>query len=212
MPIVYNILQIRYDCMTVTMPFDPLPLIGVNLWQRATRAFDPLSDAEDTDGLPLIQQEFLYEKRLNQAMLDCLKDEARLVKKWLLNHPSHDLWSAAGEFVSRIESNLDPYQILEFASDFYRHAERNGPSVDWSAAQAWTESSKEAAEALLNWRAIHPQDPSGVPLDLWFDHAGLIPQVRLLIWSLRAYPEPRAREIIETHLFYTNGAFPKIQS
>jgi len=198
--------------MTVTMPFDPLPLISVNLWQRAARAFDPLSDAEDTDGLPLIQQEFLYEKRLNQAMLDCLKDEVRLVKKWLLNHPSHNLWSAADEFVSRIESNLDPYQILEFASDFYRHAERNGSSVDWRAAQAWTESSKEAAESLLNWRAIHPHDPSGVPLDLWFDHAGLIPQVRLLIWSLRAYPEPRAREIIETHLFYTNGAFPKIQS
>jgi len=173
-----------------------LPLIRVNLWQRAARAFDPLSDAEDTDGRPLIQQEFLYEKRLNQAMLDCLNDEVRLVKKSLLNHPSHDLWRAAGEFVSRIESNLDPYQILEFASDFYRHVERNGPSVHWRVAQAWTKS----------------QDPSGVPLDLWFDHAGLIPQVRLLIWSLRAYPEPRAREIVETHLFYTNGAFPKIQS
>ena len=60
--------------MTVTMPFDPLPLIGVNLWQRAARAFDPLNDAEDTAGLPLNQQEFLYEKRLHQVMLDCLKD------------------------------------------------------------------------------------------------------------------------------------------
>ena len=112
--------------MTVTVPFDPLPLINVNLWQRAAQVFDPLGDAEDTAGLPLIQQEFLYEKRLHQAMLDCLKDEARLVKKWLLNHPSHDLRSAAAEFVSRIETNLDPYQILEFASDFYRHAERKG--------------------------------------------------------------------------------------
>lgn len=197
--------------MINTMSFDPLPLIGVNLWQRAARAFDPLSDAEETSGLPLIQQEFFYEKRLHQAMLDCLKDEVHLVKRWLLEHRSHDLRSAAEEFVSRIESNLNPYQILEFAPDFYRRAERNRPSVDWSAAQAWTELCKEVAETLLTWNARHPEDPLGVPLELWFDHAGLIPQVRLLIWALRSYPEPRAREIIETHLFYTNGAFPKIQ-
>lgn len=169
-----------------------------------------MSDAEDTSGLPLIQQEFLYEKRLHQAMLDCLKDEVHLVKRWLLEHPSHDLRSAAQEFAERIESNLDSYQILEFASDFYRRAERNQPSVDWSAAEAWTQLSKEVAEALLTWKAVHPEDPLGAPLELWFDHAGLIPQVRLLIWALRSYPEPRAKEIIDTHLFYTNGAFPKI--
>lgn len=191
--------------MTITMALDPLPFIGVNLWQRAAQAFDPLSDAEETSRLPLFQQEFLYEKRLHQAMLDCLRDEVHLVKRWLLKHPSHDLRNAAEEFVSRIESNLDPYQILEFAPDFYRRAERNKLSVDWSAAQAWTEQCKEVAGALLTWNALHPEDSLGAPLALWFDHTGLIPQVRLLIWSLRSYPEPRAREIIESHLFYTNG-------
>jgi hypothetical protein len=138
MPIVYNILQIRYDCMTVTMPFDPLPLIGVNLWQRATRAFDPLSDAEDTGGLPLIQQEFLYEKRLNQAMLDCLEVEVRSRQEMAAQPPlAQSLERRRGvPFPDRVESGSlpDPRVRIGFLSA--RRAEwavgrlERGPGLD----------------------------------------------------------------------------------
>ncbi len=59
------------------------PLLGIDVWQEAIDYFDVLAEAETNAGLPVEQQQYLTDLRVDRYLYDTLAREFDLLDLWL---------------------------------------------------------------------------------------------------------------------------------
>src|ERR1700729_3644710 len=65
------------------------PLLGIDVWQEAIDQFDAFAEAEANTGLPLEQQQYLSDLRVDRYLYDTLAREFELLAAWLRENPGH---------------------------------------------------------------------------------------------------------------------------
>ena len=77
------------------------PLLGMDVWQEAIDSFDLLADAETNAGLPLEQQQYLSDLRVDRFLYDTLAREFDLLDVWLRESPAHPESARVAAFLRR---------------------------------------------------------------------------------------------------------------
>ncbi len=65
------------------------PLLGVDIWQEAIDHFDPFAEAETNASLPVEQQQYLNDLRVDRYLYDTLAHESELLDVWLRKNSGH---------------------------------------------------------------------------------------------------------------------------
>ena len=73
------------------------PLLGIDIWQEALDRYDPFPEAEGQSSLPLEQQQYLSDLRVDLYLNDTLAREFELLAVWIRENPK-----ASGNSPSRI--------------------------------------------------------------------------------------------------------------
>src|SRR5436309_4703847 len=73
---------IRSDELTAPI-LDSAPLLGIDIWQKAIENFDIFAGAEANAGLPLEQQQYLWDLRVDRYLYGTLAREFELLGLWL---------------------------------------------------------------------------------------------------------------------------------
>jgi hypothetical protein len=184
-------------------------LLGMDVWQEAIDQFDAFAEAEDNAGLPLEQQQYLSDLRVDRYLYDTLGREFGLLTAWLGENPGHREASQVASFLQRQEL-LGPRSWVDLQEKLYLWAQKSGQNDIAASILGWRLLCQELAESLLAWSSQNHPDPRARQIRLWQDSQGFYPQNRLRIWALRFLEDLRApqilgwdaamkREIFETH-------------
>jgi hypothetical protein len=185
------------------------PLLGMDVWQEAIDEFDAFAEAEANAGLPLEQQQYLSDLRVDRYLYDTLAREFELLAVWLRENPGHREASQVASFLQRREL-LGARSWVDHQEKLYLWAQKNDQTDFAASILGWRLLCQELAESLLAWSSQNHLDPRARQIRLWQDSQGFYPQNRLRIWALRFLEDLRApqilgwdaamnREIFETH-------------
>jgi hypothetical protein len=172
------------------------PLLGMDVWQEAIDSFDLLADAETNAGLPLEQQQYLSDLRVDRYLYDTLAREFDLLEVWFGNSPAHPESARVAAFLRR-RQQFGARSWIDQQEKLYLWAQKNQRDDFASSILGWRLVSQELAESLLAWSSPKPHDPRGQQIRLWQDSQGFYPQNRLRIWALRFPEDARAPQIFE---------------
>lgn len=172
------------------------PLLGIDVWQEALDSFDVLADAKTNAGLPVEQQQYLRDLRVDRSLYDTLTRECNLLDVWLRKSSAHSEAARVAAFLRRRQQFGGRYWIDQ-QEKLYLWAQKNERDDFASSILGWRLLCQELAESLLAWSSLKPDDPRGQQIRLWQDSPGFYPQNRLRIWALRFPEDARAPQILE---------------
>jgi hypothetical protein len=171
------------------------PLLGMDVWQEAIDQFDAFAEAEANTGLPLEQQQYLSDLRVDRYLYDTLAREFELLAAWLPENPGHREASQVASFLSRRE-RLGPRSWVDHQEKLYLWAQKSGQNDIADSILGWRLLCQELAKSLLAWSSRNHHDPRARQIRLWQDSQGFYPQNRLRIWALRFLEDLRAPQIL----------------
>jgi hypothetical protein len=185
------------------------PFLGIDVWQEAIDHFDVFGEAEANAGLPLEQQQYQSDLRVDRYLYDTLAREFELLDVWLRKNPGHDEATQVATFLQR-RDRFGSCACIDQQEKLYLWAQKNEPDDIAASILGWRLLCRELAESLLSWSSQMHHDPRGQQIRLWQDSEGFYPQNRLRIWALRFLEDDRApqilgweaamnRQILETH-------------
>ena len=130
---------------------DSTPLLGTDVWQEAIDHFDVFAEAEANAGLPLEQQQYLSDLRVDHLSLrhararnsSCLTIGCRKTPGTRKRPESHRFCGAGPEFGAR--SWIDQQEKL------YLWAQKNEREDLAASILGWRLLCQELAESLLAW-------------------------------------------------------------
>jgi hypothetical protein len=79
------------------------PLLGIDIWQQALDRYDALAEAEVQSILPLEQQQYLSDLRVDFYLYDTLAREFELLDFWIRENPKHPAAAQVESFLKRRE-------------------------------------------------------------------------------------------------------------
>ena len=74
------------------------PLLGIDIWQEALDRYDPFLEAEGQFSLPLEQQQYLSDLRVDLYLNDTLAREFELLAVWIRENPKHQATAQVESF------------------------------------------------------------------------------------------------------------------
>ena len=66
-----------------------VPLLGTDVWQEAINKFDEFAETEANADLPMEQQQYLSDLRVDRYLCDVLTHECGLLEIWQRENPEH---------------------------------------------------------------------------------------------------------------------------
>jgi hypothetical protein len=172
------------------------PLLGTDVWQESIDNFDLFAEAEGNAGLPLEQQQYLSDLRVDRYLYDTLAREFDLLEIWLRKSPAHPENTRVAGFLQRREQ-FGARSWIDQQEKLYLWAQKNERDDFAVSILGWRLLCRELAESLLAWSASTQDDLRRQPIRLWQDSQGFYPQNRLRIWALRFIEDARAPQILE---------------
>jgi len=172
-----------------------VPLLGTDIWQEALDRYDPLGEAEIQSTLPLEQQQYLSDLRVDLYLHDTLAREFELLAVWMRENPKHPATAQVESFLKRREQFGERSQI-EQQERLFLWAQINEPDEIAASILGWRLLCLDMAEWLLDWASRQPQDPRAKHISLWQESRGFYPQNRLRIWAIRFLEDARAPQIL----------------
>ena len=190
------------------------PLLGADVWQEAFDRYDPL--AESDSSLPLEQQQYRSDLRVDRYLHDTLALEFELLANRVGKNPQHPAAAQVESFLKRREQ-LGALSRIGQQERLFLWAQKNEPDETAASILGWRLLCDDLAGSLLDWALQVPVDQRGQHIRLWQQSRGFYPQNRLRIWALRFLEDVRApqilawetsvcHEIFETHPELLTGA------
>jgi hypothetical protein len=174
---------------------DSTPLLETNVWRDAIDHLDIFADVEANAGLPLEQQQYLTDLRIDRLVHDTLASEFELLAIWLQNNPGRPE-AAHVESLLRRRDQVGGRSRIDQQEKFYLWATKNKQDDLAASILGWRFLCQELADALLKWSLEKPDDPRGRQIRLWQGSPGFYPQNRLRIWAVRFLEDARAPQIL----------------
>jgi hypothetical protein len=169
--------------------------LGTDVWQEAIDHFDVFHDAEAHAGLPIEQQQYLSDLRVDRYLYDTLAREFELLDVCLQKNSGHPEARQVASFLRRREQ-FGARSWVDRQEKIYLWAQKNERSDVAASVLGWQILCRELAESLLLWSSTRLYDPRGQQIQLWQDSVGFYPQNRLRIWALRFLEDARAPQIL----------------
>jgi hypothetical protein len=174
---------------------DSAPLLGTDIWREATDLFDGYPETQAKAGLPLEQQQYLNDLRVDHHLYDTLEDELGLLDSWLKNHIEDPEAIQVASLVKR-RFELGARSWIDQQEELYLWANRNEQADLAASILGWRLLCQELAESLLGWSLQRDDDPRARQIRLWQDSPGFYSQNRLRIWALRFLEDARAPQVL----------------
>jgi hypothetical protein len=174
---------------------DSIPLLQTDVWQEAIDHFDVFAEVETDAGLPVEQQQYLTDLRVDRLLYDTLAHEFGLLGAWLQNNRGHPESVQVGSFVRR-RDQFGSRSRIDQEEKLYLWATRNKQDDLAVSILGWRLLCQELADSLLAWAREKADDPRARQIRLWQDSPGFYPQNRLRIWALRFLEDARAPQIL----------------
>jgi hypothetical protein len=171
------------------------PLLGIDIWQQAFDRYDPLAEAAVQSTLPLEQQQYLSDLRVDFYLHDTLAREFELLDFWIRENSKHPAAAQVESFLKRREKSRDRSQIDQ-QERLFLWAQKNQPDETAASILGWRLLCQDMAEWLLDWALRQPEDLRGQHIRLWRESTGFYPQNRLRIWAIRFLEDARAPQIL----------------
>jgi hypothetical protein len=171
------------------------PLLGIDVWQEAINSFDVLADATHA-GLPVEQQQYLSDLRVDRYLYDTLAREFDLLDIWWRKNPARPEAERVAAFLRR-RQKFGARSWIDQQEKLYLWAQKNERDDFASSVLGWRLLCQELAASLLAWSSPKPDDRRGQQIRLWQDSQGFYPQNRLRIWAVRFPEDARAPQILE---------------
>jgi hypothetical protein len=171
------------------------PLLGIDIWQQALDRYDALAEAEVQSILPLEQQQYLSDLRVDFYLYDTLAREFELLDFWIRENPKHPAAAQVESFLKRREKFGDRSQIDQ-QERLFLWAQKNEPDEIATSILGWRLLCQDMAGWLLDWALRQPEDLRGQHIRLWQESPGFYPQNRLRIWAIRFLEDARAPQIL----------------
>jgi hypothetical protein len=171
------------------------PLLGTDVWQEAIDRFDVFADADAQTGLPMEQQQYLTDLRVDRYLYDTLAREFELLDVWLQKNSGHPDATHVASFLQRREQFGTRFWV-DRQEQIFLWAQKNDRSDLGASILGWRLLCQELAESLHAWSSQWHHDPRGQQIRLWQDSQGFYPQNRLRIFALRFLEDVRAPQIL----------------
>jgi hypothetical protein len=169
------------------------PLLGTDVWQEAFDRYDPL--AESDSSLPVEQQQYRSDLRVDRSLYDTLALEFELLATWVGKNPRHPAAAQVESFLKRREQLGARFRI-EQQERLFLWAQKNESDETAASILGWRLLCDDLAGWLLDWALQQPDDLRGQHIRLWQQSRGFYPQNRLRIWALRFLEDARAPQIL----------------
>jgi hypothetical protein len=175
--------------------FDSTALLKKDVWEIAIDHIDIFDEVNANAGLPVEQQQYLTDLRVDRSLYDRLADEFELLQDWLQKNPERPEAALVASFARR-RTQIGKQAWIDQQEKLYLWATEN-PKEDLAASiLGWRLLCRELADSLLAWSVEKPHDPRGRQIRLWQDSPGFYPQNRLRIWAIRFLEDARAPQIL----------------
>jgi hypothetical protein len=174
---------------------DSTPLLEKDVWQTAIDHFDVFAEVDANAGLPVEQQQYLTDLRVDRSLYDTLADEFELLQNWLENNAGRPESARIASFTRR-RGQLGGRSRIDHQEKLYLWATENKQEDLAASILGWRLLCRELADSLLSWSMQKPHDPRGRQIRLWQDSPGFYPQNRLRIWAVRFLEDARAPQIL----------------
>jgi hypothetical protein len=181
-------------------------LLGIDVWQEAIDDFDIFEDAEANAGLPLEQQQYLSDLRVDRYLYDTLAREFELLGLWLQENPQHPQATQVRSLLQR-RDRFGARSWIDQQEPLYLWAQKNERDDIAASILGWRLLCLELAESLLTWSTRPHHDLRGQQIKLWQNSLGFYPQNRLRIWALRFLEDARAPQILNWEAAITRELF-----
>jgi hypothetical protein len=169
------------------------PLLGADVWQEAFDRYDPLVESEPS--VPLEQQQYRSDLRVDRYLHDTLALEFELLAAWVGKNPQHPAAAQVECFLKRREQLGAPSRIAQ-QERLFLWAQKNEPDEIATSILGWRLLCDDLAGSLLDWALQQPDDQRSQHMRLWQQSRGFYPQNRLRIWALRFLEDARAAQIL----------------
>jgi hypothetical protein len=171
------------------------PLLGIDIWQEALDRYDPFAQAEGQAALPLEQQQYLSDLRVDLYLHDTLAREFELLAVWARDNPKHPATAQVESFLKRRKQFGERSLTVE-QERLFLWAQKSEPDEIAASILGWRLLCQDMAECLLDWALRQPQDLRGQHIRVWQESRGFYPQNRLRIWAVRFIEDARAPQIL----------------
>src|SRR5260370_9249389 len=133
------------------------PLLGIDIWQEALDRYDPLAEAEGQASLPLEQQQYLSDLRVDLYLHDTLAREFELLAVWARENPKHPATAQVESFLKRQEQ-FGERSLIEEQERLFLWAQKNEPDEIAASILGCRLLCQHMPECLLAWALRQPQD------------------------------------------------------
>jgi hypothetical protein len=174
---------------------DSTALLEKDVWQIAIDHFDVFAEVDANAGLPVEQQQYLMDLRVDRSLYDTLTDEFELLQDWLKTNSESPEAPLVASFMRR-RTQLGERTRIDDQEKLYLWATENKQEDLATSILGWRLLCRELADSLLAWSVQKHHDPRGQQIQLWQDSPGFYPQNRLRIWALRFLEDARAPQIL----------------
>lgn len=174
---------------------DSTAFLEKDVWQIAIDRFDVFAQVDATAGLPVEQQQYLTDLRVDHFLYDTLADEFELLQAWLKKNSERTEAALVASFMRR-RSQLGERARIDQQEKLYLWATKNKREDLTASILGWRLLCRELADSLLAWSAQKPDDPRCQQIRLWQDSPGFYPQNRLRMWAVRFFEDVRAPQIL----------------
>ena len=126
---------------------DSIPLLEKDVWQEAFDQFDIFAEAEINAGLPVAQQQYLSDLRVDRFLYDTLALEFGLLDAWLRNNRRRPETIQVESFLRRREQ-FGARSWIEQQEKLYLWATKNEQAELAASILGWRLLCQELAESL----------------------------------------------------------------
>jgi hypothetical protein len=174
---------------------DSTTLLEKDVWQIATDHFDVFAEVDANAGLPIEQQQYLADLRVDRFLYGTITEEFELLQEWLKKNPEHPETAPIASFLRR-RIQLGERARIDQQEKLYLWAMKNKREDLAASILGWRLLCRELADSLLAWSEQNSSDPRGRQIRLWQDSPGFYPQSRLRIWAVRFLEDARSPQIL----------------
>jgi hypothetical protein len=174
---------------------DSTTLLEKDVWQIAVNRLDAFAEVDANAGLPVEQQQYLTDRRVDRSLYDTLAEEFALLQDWLEKNLERPEIGPVASFMRR-RTQLGKRARIDQQEKLYLWATKNKREDLAGSILGWRLLCLELADSLLAWSVQNLGDPRGRQIRLWQDSPGFYPQNRLRIWAVRFLEDARAAQIL----------------
>jgi hypothetical protein len=190
--------------------FDSEPLLGIGVWEEASKSLDAAVEAAKDGNFVLEQQQYLSDLTIDRHLHVTLEREFVLLDHWLRDNRGHLESPKVASFLGRREQ-FAPLSWVDRQERLFLWASKHEADDLAGSILGWRLICRELANSLLEWAPGNQGDLRGrMIVRLWRGSLGYYPQNRLRTWALRFLEDSRApqvlawegeinRQILETH-------------